>query len=227
MKDTLELIKERKSIRGLFDSKKSMGKEDLHKILEACSWAPTAHNMQNFEIVVVDDKTLLQSIGNIKYTISKTYIKENYPHLSFSEEEFRKRKTGLLSTRFTATPKDDQKEITNDFIGKFLKATDVLLVFLYDPNRRAPASEGDFLGIMSLGCIMENMWLMANSLGIGVQIVSALIGGPVEKEVKRILNIPDHLRIAFSCRLGYPVVGEPKLARVRRDVVDFTHINKY
>ena len=30
-------------------------------------------------------------------------------------------------------------------------------------RKRAPASEGDALGIMSLGCVMQNMWLMAES----------------------------------------------------------------
>jgi hypothetical protein len=32
-----------------------------------------------------------------------------------------------------------------------------LLVILFDPSKRAPASEGDVLGMMSLGCVMENM----------------------------------------------------------------------
>jgi hypothetical protein len=48
--------------------------------------------MQNFEIIVVDNKKLLESIGNIKRSISETFIRENYQQLSFSEEElFRKK----------------------------------------------------------------------------------------------------------------------------------------
>ena len=58
-----------------------------------------------------------------------------------------------------------------------LPAAPLLLVVVYDPSRRAPASEGDFLGIISLGCVMENMWLAAESLGIGMQIVSSLSSG--------------------------------------------------
>ena len=68
---------------------------------------------------------------------------------------------------------------------------------------------------MSLGCVMENMWLAAESMGIGLQIVSSLSSDP---EVRRILGIPDDLVIAFSCRLGYPVSEPPKYLRVRRDV---------
>jgi nitroreductase len=102
-----------------------------------------------------------------------------------------------------------------------------LLVVLYDPSKRAPASEGDFLGIISLGCMMENLWLAANSLGIDFHIVSALGSGPVEKEVKRILAVPEHLKIAFSVRLGYAAVAPSRHLRVRRDIQDFSHHNHF
>ena len=105
-----------------------------------------------------------------------------------------------------------------------LPTSAVLLVVVYDPRRRAPASEGDFLGILSLGCVMENMWLAAESMGIGLQIVSSLSSGV---EVKRILGIPDDLIIAFSCRLGYPASRPAEYLRVRRDVKDFTHHNRF
>ena len=65
----------------------------------------------------------------------------------------------------------------------------VLLLVLYDPDRRAPASERDFLGNLSLGCMMENMWLAAHALGIGFHIVSSLAAGPTAEEVKRLLAI--------------------------------------
>jgi nitroreductase len=73
-----------------------------------------------------------------------------------------------------------------------------VLIVVYDTRKRAPASEGDFLGIMSLGCVMENMWIMATSLGIGFQIMS-----------------------------GYPSSKGSKYLRVRRNVEDFTHHNKF
>ena len=224
MENLLKLIKGRQSVRGPFDRERPIVKKDLEKILEAGSWAPTAHNMQNFEVVVVDDKKLLESLGNINYTISETFIKENYQQLSFSEEEMKRKKMGILSTRFPVTmttPESKQVEIANDFLGESIIGSAALMIVLYDYKRRAPASEGDFLGIMSLGCVMENMWLMAHSLGIGLQIVSSLSDDRVEKEVKSILEIPEQLKIAFSCRLGFPISSKSECLRVRRDVEDF------
>jgi len=233
MNDLLSLIKERHSSRVFFDPKRPVAKEDLHKILEAGSWAPTAHNMQNFEVVLVDDKKLIEEIAAIKMPISLTFIKENYKQFSFSEEELRKKKTGVLAAMFPPAwrnPKVKKADLAasdrNSFMQQELNSTPALIIVLYDPSRRAPASEGDFLGIISLGCVMENMWLMANSLGINFQIVSSLSNGPVEKGIKKLLSIPSNLTIAYSFRLGY-AVNTPNYIRVRRDTQDFAHHNRY
>jgi nitroreductase len=233
MHELLKLIETRQSDRGLFDSERIIPKEDLDKIPEAARWTPSAHNMQNFEIVVVDDKKLLASISEIKRPPDLIFIKENYQQLSFSEEELRKRKVGILGSMFPKswqTPNPKLEDIKNDdrslFMTKQIMSSSALLFMLYDPSRRAPASANDFLGIISLGCAMENMWLMANSLGIGVHIVSSLSEKGVEKEIKKLLDIPYKFKIGITMRLGYPVTPVNYL-RVRRDIEDFTHHNGF
>jgi len=234
MNELLTLIKERHSSRTFFDPNHAVAKEDLNKILQAGSWAPTAHNMQNFEVIIIDDKKMIEAIAAVKSDISLTFVKENYKQFSFSEKELKKKKTGLLATMFPPAwrkPVVKKADITtNDrdtFLKEELSSTPVLGIVLYDPSRRAPASQGDFPGIISLGCVMENMWLMANSLGIGFHIVSSLSNGAFEKNIRKMLNIPDKLIIAYSFRLGYPVKEPEKYLRVRRDVKDFAHYNKY
>jgi nitroreductase len=71
-------MQKRQSARIPLDTKRPIAKDNLLQILEAGRRAPTSHNMQNFEIIVVDNKKLLESIGNIKRYISKTFIRENY-----------------------------------------------------------------------------------------------------------------------------------------------------
>jgi nitroreductase len=228
MQEVLNIIKKRRTARIPFDSKRPIAREDLRQILEAGRWAPTAHNMQNFEIIVVDDKKVLDAIGSIKSTVSETFIRENLEQLSFSEEELVKKKVGILGTMFPPawrTPGYNPDKDTDS--GRPIQISPVMLIVVYNPNRRAPASEGDFLGIVSLGCVMENMWLMANSLGIRFHVVSAIGTDPAEKEVKSILSIPNHLKIPFAFRLGYPVSLPAKYPRVRRDIEDFTHHNRF
>ena len=229
MQDLLKLIQERHSSRMPFDPERPIRKEDLRQILEAGRWAPTAHNMQNFEIVVVDDKKILEELGALKGAISETFIQENYQQLSFSEEELLRKKVGVLATMFPPSWRTPGvKPVMEEGRSRPFPVCPTLLIVLYDPSKRAPASEGDFLGIISLGCMMENLWLESNSLGIDFQIISAIAGGPVGIEVKRILAVPENLKIAFTARLGYAtMMPSRQYLRVRRDIDDFSHHNHF
>jgi len=228
MQDILTIIQKRRSVRMPFDPERPIARQDLVQILEAGRWAPTAHNMQNFEIIIVDDKKILKEIGDIKSGLSEIFIQENYQQLSFSEEELLHKKVGLLAAMFPLSWRTPGvKPVLEEGRSRPFPVCPTLLIVLYDPSKRAPASQGDFLGIISLGCMMENLWLVANSLGIDFQIISALASGPVEKEVKRILAVPEHLKIAFTVRLGYASVAPPHSLRVRRDIEDFSHHNHF
>jgi nitroreductase len=102
----------------------------------------------------------------------------------------------------------------------------MVLVVTYDPRLRAPASEGDVLGMMSLGCVMQNLWLAAQAQGIGVHVMSTFATDPVATHVKHVLGIPETLNIAFAIALGYSTAA-PDALRVRREVERFAHRNRY
>jgi nitroreductase len=233
MADVLKIIQQRRSSRVPFNPNRPVSKEKLRQILEAARWAPTAHNMQNFEILVVDDKEVLDKIGKIKSRVSEAFIRENYQQLSFSEEELLQKKVGILGTNFPQDWRDPaklDKAVRNSApspLNQRIRGSPLLLIVIYDSTKRAPASEGDVLGFIGLGCVMENMWLTAQSLGISVHILSAFSGEAVEKEVKQILNIPQYMKIAFAMRLGYPVSKPTKQLRVRRDIEMLTHHNGF
>jgi nitroreductase len=228
--DLLKVIHERHSSRVPFNQERLVSEHNLRRILEAARWAPTPHNMQNFEIVVVDDKSLLERIGKIESSVSAEFIQENFQQLSFSEEELLQKKVGVLAAMFPPSwttravlgqVKDEVRTLQDTILG-----SPTLLIVIYDGRKRAPASAGDFLGIMGLGCMLENMWLMAQSLGIGVQIISSIGSTDVEEKIKRMLDIPQYMRIAFGLRVGFPIALAKPL-RVRRAMEDFAHSNRY
>jgi len=233
MSQILKIVRERQSSRVPFDPERSVAKQDLSQVLEAARWAPTAHNMQNFEIIVVDRKELLEKIGNIKSPISEAFIRENYQQLSFSKREFLQKKVGILATMFPPEWRDPTKvdEVVREskswLLSETIEGSPLVLVMIYDVRKRAPASDGDFLGIISLGCVMENMWLVTQVLGISFSVMSVFAADLVENELKQLLNIPEHMKIAFSIRLGYPVSTSAKYLRVRRDLGAFVHDNRF
>lgn len=233
MTDILKLIQQRQSTRVAYDPNRPVAKENLRQIIEAAGWAPTAHNMQNFDIIVVDDKKVLEKIGNIKSQVSEAFIRENYQQLSFSEEELLQKKVGILGTVFPPDWRDPARldkavrESRPTPLKQRINGSPVVLIVVYDARKRAPASEGDVLGFISLGCVMENVWLMAQSLGFSVHVLSVFAADAVEKEVKQILSIPDYMKVAFAFRMGHPVSKPAKRLRVRRDVEMLTYHNRF
>ncbi|MCL2155107.1 MAG: nitroreductase family protein [Leptospirales bacterium] len=230
--ELLQLIKQRKSSRILFDENRPVAPNVLQNILEAAAWAPTAHNMQNFEIVVVDDKSVLAKLSELESWVSPVFVQENYRQLSFTEDELKKKKTGILAGQFPPewlTPEAQQGKLKPSALklGDQVRYSPVLLLILYDPNRRAPASEGDFLGVMSLGFMLENLWLMAAAQDVSLHIISAFGNEPLAGEVKKMLNIPPQLNVTLGISLGYPKGDDAQRLRVRRDVEDFVNFNRY
>ncbi len=230
MPELIKIIQERHSSRGWFDPDKPVPKDKLNLILEAARWAPTAHNMQNFDIIVIDDKKVIETLGKIESIISEEFIRENFEQLSMSEDELKRKKVGILGTQFPPKWRDASKlneaieERKPTPLSDTIRGGNTILLIIYDKRKRAPASEGDVLGFLSLGCVMENIWLMAQSLGVSMHIMSAF--GGVQDEIKKILDIPEYMEFGFACKLGYPV-SETKYLRVRRDIGSFTHHNKY
>jgi nitroreductase len=228
----LKIIQDRRSARVPFDSHHPVEKESLRKIIEAARWAPTPHNMQNFEIILVDDEKLLEALGRIRSRTSMEFLRENYQQLSFSKKEQLQKKVGVLAAQFPASWRDpaEFEEVANEGAGaslsQIINGSPTLLIVTYDPRKRAPASEGDSLGFMGLGCVMQNVWLMAYSLGVGVHILS-VFGREPEEKVKQLLHVPKEMKIAYAVRLGYPVRQPAKYMRMRRSANVLIHHNLY
>jgi nitroreductase len=230
----LTLIQKRHSTRGPFNPDRAVTTQQVKLILEAARWAPTPNNMQNFAIVVVYDKERLEAIGKIPAEMSETYLKETAEHISFSEEALKHRKTGTLANIYPRAwtdpeawnPESDARSQLT-VLGRAILEPQVLLVVLYDSSIHSPDSKGDALGLMGLGCVMENMWLMSESEGLGMHILTVFRNGAVEKQVQHALDIPPLMKIAFACSLGYPANPAEPYLRVRRELEDFVHHNQF
>ena len=213
------VIENRHSSRAPFDPAWHVTEDELGRIVDAARWAPTAHNMQNFRLVAVDDAHVLAELGRIRSPVSPEFIVENYAQLSFSPEELERRGTGILGTMFprswwTADPGQAPHNVAR-LLGETIAGAPLVIVVVYDPTRRAPASERDQLGMISLGCVMENMWLAAQAEHLDVQVVSAFAADGAEDDVKRVLGVPAPWRVAFAMRFGHAIAkGMPH--RVRR-----------
>ena len=230
--DVLAAIHDRRSTRAPFDPTRPVDAAAVEQIVDAARWAPTAHNMQNFELVVVDEPAVLAELAAVEVPVSPTFVRENLRQLSRTAAELEARGRGLLATSFPAawldpdaTP-DQLRAAGPGHLRDSMRGAPLVIVVAFDPRERAPASEHDALGMMSLGCVLENMWLAAQACELGFQVMSTFGGDEVAPRVRRILGLPDELAIAYAIRLGHPC-ADAAVPRVRRRTDRFVHHNRY
>ena len=234
MSELSKIMVGRHTTREPFDAGRPIANPEIRMILDAARWAPTPNNMQNFEILLVDDTEQLKAIGKTPAVMSEAFLRENYAQLSYSSDELRTKQTGMLASTFPETwtnpeawtpDSDYRSQLTS--LGHSVQETPLLLVVIYDGNKRAPGEEIDFAGHIGLGCVLENMWLMSESLGIGFHVNTVFADEQAQVQVRALLDIPANMRVAYACALGYLKDPSSSSPRVRREIGDFVHHNRF
>jgi len=233
-----ELVKYRRSSRWVFSEKK-ISDSDLEQILEAARFAPTPHNSQPFEIIVVKDKNIIKELSKVEFRLDKKAIDGHFYWTRFTQEELESKKTGVqieVLPKFILDLKDNPKLIEdNDFWKKsmqlysiLIQNSQILLYILYNQRLPGVGPLHHLWGIISIGAIMQNIWLAANNLGISAQLVSGQLMNPDSvKKLNSILQVPDGYKIMLTFRLGYETKFGRYGTKIRRELSDFVHINTF
>lgn len=178
----LEIIKSRRDVRGNHFISKPVEDEKLSLILEAGLSAPSVGYSQPWEFVVITNK-------DIKQKVIKNFQKENEK----AKEIFK------------------DKELYKNLKLEGIEKTPINIAIIYNkPNK-------DILGMTSMQkmgeysvvCAVQNMWLMARALNIGIGWVSILDEKQLLKDINKNEN---STLIAYLC-VGYvdEFLDEPEL----------------
>ena len=232
--DVLEAIRSRHSNHHGFDAKHPLSALELQLLLEAAQLAPTFCNAQNFEILVVDDTQTLGQICELPADISSEYVHATFEHLRFGEKNWREGKVGLLAedAPFMANTEDDWTGKDNlarqlARLGIQLDRHQTLLFALYDSAGLAPGSMDDHLQQISMGCVLQNLWLACVASGLGLTMMTVLSDRATEQRLRQILRIPENTRLGFTCAVGHSVDNSVPAVTVRRTLDQFVHRGKY
>jgi nitroreductase len=80
--------------------------------------------------------------------------------------------------------------------------------------------------LLGMGAMIQNLLLMAESLNIGVQFISASLETKADREqVKKIFSIPSAYEPISLLRLGY--IEAKQHNSVRRDASKFIHYDSF
>ncbi len=202
MPDEVSLLDGINSLRSVRKFAPNPLPEDKLKIvLESASKAASGSNTQPWEFVVVRDPKVK---ARLKEPMLRTWLA---------------RLAG--STGMSSRMRDVYDEAT-----EMLRNTEKVPVIIYccvDLNRVGKSEEVRYASIYPA---VQNLMLAAHALGLATCLtVHGSTSTRGEPEVKKILRIPEHVKIACLVYLGYPAVrlGHPK----RKPVEKFVHYDRW
>ncbi len=199
-----ELIMRRRDVRGNNFLPDSIAQSEIDKILQAAVAAPSVGLSQPWDFVLVDDPEIKARLYD-NFTLEHEAAKA-----SFSKQK---------RTQYSALKLEGIKE------------SPLNMAVFYKPPQQATIGNNTMpeMGEYSVVCAIQNMWLMARALNIGMGWVS-IINPEV---VKDLLHIPDeHRLIAYLC-FGYvkTFYDAPELELLgwdtRKTLTSFVHYNGY
>ncbi|WCC45907.1 5,6-dimethylbenzimidazole synthase [Tenacibaculum finnmarkense] len=187
--ETLEqIILARRDVRGNRFINTSISKEDLDKILFVGVNAPSVGFSQPWEFVVIKDLKI------------RNKIKDSF----FEENE--KAKTLFKGKKADAYTQLKLEGIVESALN---------IAVFYKPSEHPVLGQTSMkeAGVYSVVCAIQNMWLMARALNVGLGRVSILN----ENNVKTILNAPDDRQLIGYLCLGHvdKFYENPELERLK------------
>ncbi len=170
----LEIIMNRRDVRGNRFTNQPVEEEKINQILQAAVNAPSVGFSQPWQFVIIKSK-------EIKEQIKATFNQEN--------------------TKASALFKDEkQKEYNRLKLEGIFEAPLNIAIFYTDSDKpvlgQTTMTE---VGLYSVVCAIQNMWLMARALNIGMGWVSIID----PEKVKQILKAPDGNKLVGYFCLGY------------------------
>jgi nitroreductase len=202
----ITLLASRRSIRAYRPD--PIPKEHIQKIIEAARWAPSGGNSQPWEFIVITRKDLKDKIADFFVEAVKPLRKAEL------DREKEMRLPGL--------------EIERPEPG--FKSAPVFILLCGDPRLDEAYPSMVYqrwrheVFISNLAGAFLCMQLAAKSLRLGSQWVSTA-GNLMEEDLKKLLDIPEKLKIYDMMAVGYPAY-QPG-TRSPRNAEEMTHFEHY
>ncbi|MGC1374847.1 MAG: nitroreductase family protein [Anaerolineales bacterium] len=190
------LINVRRSVRALKNT--PVEKELVEQVIHAARFAPSGHNVQSTEYVVVQDQAMLEQVVRLTAKYLKTasgflgnpllqpalswLFRDRYENIDLVAEEFK-----LLA---------EMAEVGED---KILHQAPTLIVF--------HARQSVAFAAANANMAAQNASLMAQSLGLGAFYTGYVLAAcEMDNSIPKLLGIPQNHRIYAGLALGHPAV---------------------
>jgi nitroreductase len=202
-------------------------REDQRRLMEAAARAPSHFNSQPWRFVLVEDRATIEAIADhsgaamARLMEEGTFWSRYLRYFRFTDEEMERTGDGIHFDHLPKALKPFRKHLfgsagqslmnrlgvprtLGDDNRRLVAGSPLLLATLLDRTEYRPGELSGFYSVVGLGAAIENVWLTAGDLGMGIQFVSTPMEFPERWEaIGRLLEVPDELALMAVFRLGY------------------------
>ena len=228
-----DAILNRRTTNSRFADKK-VSQEDIELLIRMASFAPSHFNSQPWRFIIVDDEAVIGRIGKIagesmiKLMDEGKFWKQYEKYFRLSEEETKESGDGIHIDHIPAILKPFAKQIMSEKGGKVLaklkipkilgkdeeeliSSSPLLFVILLNKEEYKPGELSGFYSTISMGAVIQNLWLTTTDIGMGMQFVSTPGEFPDKwNQISRLLHIPENYEMAAIFRMGYKEKDEKR-----------------
>lgn len=207
--------------------KTSVKEEHIRELIHAANRAPSHFNSQPWDFILIQDPKTRKEIGKIagdsmKKLISKgDFFKRYLKYFRFSEKDIQKDHSGIYVDKVPKPLRPFIQKVLGPtgvkvmnslgvpaILGrdqaKLVRESPLLLAFLLKKSEYKPGEKSGIYTLISMGAALENIWLTATSLGMGIQFVSTPMEIPENwQKILDLLEIPETHEMMALYRLGY------------------------
>lgn len=204
---TMEAIRARRSIRRFKDD--PVDGDTVRLLLEAATLAPSAHNAQPWDFVVVNEPETRLKLVDLIHQGHRRLHSEVRKDAPTTAEELEQRMAQV-------------RERFSTFAG-----VPVYIVVCFNRKRKFVKDAFDassyIWDILGVGAAIENLLITATALGLG----TVWLGSTVlrAEAVKELLGIPEEVHLVAVIPLGYPDESPP--SRPRDSLEKVVHYNRW
>lgn len=201
LSNLLGAVKARRSIHKYLP--REVSNNVVQNVLEAATWAPSAHNAQPWRFIVIADQKVKQRLAE---AMADEWDKDLF-------------KDGL--------PSEDRERLTRASVKQFTEPPILIMACLtmedmdaYPDERRQKAEY--VMAIQSVATSIQNLLLAAHAEGLGACWFCAPLFCP--EKVREVLGAPENIQPQALITLGYPAEKpEPPLRNPLKTVMFRNH----
>ena len=193
--DLMELLRTRRSTRVFLD--RPVERKLIEEIIGAALYAPSAHNLQTTEYIVIQDKGLLEKVANATDKFYEKLVSQLHNPLirQIIRIMNRKQASGIIEILLPSF-ENLLVEVKN---GRDPVLRDAPVLMLFHADERAVLAD------INAQLALQNAALMAYAQGLGSFWTGYLVSAcERDKYIRRLVNLPDKHKVYGGLAIGYP-----------------------